>query len=314
MGLSDALVWALAIFAYFFLGAYHQLGTQVIIMIILALSLDLAIGYSGIESLGHAVFFGIGAYAAALFALNVLSEPLTGLVVGGLAAGAFGFVTGLLVLRVRGLTQVILTIAIGAVVLQVATTWKSVTGGDDGLAGYQVAPILGRYSFDLYGHTAYLYSLCVLAFVFALARILVNSPFGYVLRGIRDNDQRMRMLGVPVAARLLLIYSISAAIAGVAGAISAQVTGLVATDSLSFLLSGNVLIMLLIGGMGRLTGAFIGGIIFVIFSDRAAAIDPFNWLFMLGGLLILAVRFTPQGVGPWIDRMGGYLLDRRRKP
>jgi branched-chain amino acid transport system permease protein len=310
---SDALIWLIGIAVYFVASEYLQLATQTVIMIIFALSLDLAIGYGGIESLGHAVFFGTGAYAAGSYALYVSSEPISGLVAGGLAAAVLGILAGLLILRVRGLTQVILTLAIATMLLQVATTAKSITGGDDGLTGYRIAPILGQFEFDLYGHTAYIYGLVILAVVFLFCRILVNSPFGLTVRGIRDNSLRMRLLGVPVTARLLTLYTISAALAGVAGALSAQVTGLIGTDSLSFLLSGNVLIMLILGGIGRLSGAFLGATVFVVVSDRAAAIDPFNWLFVLGAMLILAVRFTPSGLTVVIDRLVARLSPGARR-
>jgi branched-chain amino acid transport system permease protein len=307
---SDALVWLVGILVYFVADEYLQLGTQTVIMIIFALSLDLAIGYAGIESLGHAVFFGTGAYAAGSYALYVSGEPISGLVAGGLAAGVLGILSGVLILRVRGLTQVILTLAIATMLLQVATTAKPITGGDDGLTGYKIAPILGQFTFDIYGHTAYLYGLAILAVVFLLCRILVNSPFGLTVRGIRDNPLRMRLLGVPVSARLLTMYTISGALAGVAGALSAQVTGLVGTDSLSFMLSGNVLIMLILGGIGRLSGAFLGATVFVVVSDRAAAVDPFNWLFVLGAILILAVRFTPSGLSVMFDRLVAQVLPK----
>lgn len=312
-GAIDALIWGLILIAYFVADRYLQLGTQVLIMIILALSLDLAIGFSGIESLGHAVFFGLGGYAAALFALNVSSDPFLGLLAGALVAGVFGFLSGLFVLRTRGLTQVILTMAVATVMLHVATTAKGLTGGDDGLSGYKIDPLLGLYSFDLYGRVSYVYASVILFVVFLICRAVVNSPFGLTVRGIRDNTTRMRLLGVPVTRRLVVMYSISGALAGVAGALSAQVTGVVATDSMSFLISGNVLIVLLLGGMGRLTGVFLGSAIFVVVSDRAAAIDPFNWFFVLGVLLILVVRFTPQGLSVWLERLLGDRLRLSRQ-
>ena len=173
---------------------------------------------------------------------------------------------------------------------------KSLTGGADGLTGYFIAPIFGLFRFDLLGRTAYIYSVVVFAIVFVLCRVLVASPFGLAIRGIKQNPLRMRLLGVPVLRRLLTMYTISAAVAGVAGALTAQITGLIGLDSLGFLLSGNALVMLVLGGAGQLYGAVFGAIVFVVFSDRAAAIDPVNWLLGLGIVLILAVRFMPDGV------------------
>jgi len=299
-GLSwiDTLPFIFAVLVYLFGGRYLPLGTQVMIQIAFALSLDLALGYGGIDSLGHVAFFGMGAYTAGLFAMHVSTQPLVGLVLAA-AAGAFtGLVTGVLVLRTRGLTLVMLTLAVATMLQQLANAaaMKPVTGGADGLFGFEIAPLFGVFSFDLAGHTAYWYALGVVAFVFFTCKVVVNSPFGLAIRGIRENPVRMRMLGVNVTTRLVTLYCISGALAAIAGGLSAQVTRLVGLDSLAFLLSGNALVMLILGGTGSLYGAIIGAILFVVLSDRAAAIDPFNWLFAIGFLLIFAVRFAPQGI------------------
>jgi branched-chain amino acid transport system permease protein len=296
LGWLDLGIWLMAVAVYFAAGSYLALASQVVVMIIFALSLDLALGYGGIETLGHAAFFGSGAYAAGLYALHVSGEPISGLAVGAVAAGVVGALSGIVILRGRGLTQVMLTLAVATMLLELASTAKSVTGGDDGLTGYTILPVLGIFSFDLYGRTSYLYGLAVLLLTYAVATVVVNSPFGLTIRGIRENPVRMRMLGVPVTARLVALYALSAAIAGLAGALSAQITGLVGVNTLAFALSGNVLIMLILGGTGRLYGAFLGAALFVVVSDRAAAVDPFNWLFVLGALLILIVRFAPDGL------------------
>ena len=306
----DALPWLAVIFAYFVFPTYLPLGTQVMIAAIFALALDLALGYGGVASLGHAAFFGIGAYAAGLWALDVTPEPLSGLVVAGLAGGVGALIAGPLVLRTRGLTLVMLTLAVATLLEAVANAdWcKPVTGGADGLFGYEVAPIFGVFSFDLYGRTGYWYAAGAMAVVFFLSKAIVNSPFGLTIRGIRENPVRMRMLGVPVINRLVALYVISGAFAAIAGGISAQVTRLVGLDSLAFMQSGNVLVMLILGGIGSLYGAFLGATLFVVLSDRAAAIDPFNWLLGVGIVLILAVRFAPQGmiglIEQWTRRAG----------
>ena len=299
-GLSpyDLLILVGAALLYIFAARYLALGTQVLIQIAFALSLDLALGFGGIDSLGHVAFFGMGAYAAGIFAMHVSSQPLLGLCVAAVAGALTALVTGPLVLRTRGLTVVMLTLAIATMLQQLANAvvMKPITGGADGLFGFEIAPLFGVFQFDLYGHTAYWYAVGVVVFVFIVAKIVVNSPFGLGIRGIRDNPVRMRMLGVNVTARLVTLYCISGALAAIAGALSAQVTKLVGLDSLAFSLSGNALVMLILGGTGSLYGAIIGAIIFVVLSDRAAAIDPFNWLFAVGAVLIFAVRFAPQGV------------------
>ena len=294
----DALPFLFAAAMYFFASRYLPLGTQVMIQIAFALSLDLALGYGGIDSLGHVAFFGMGAYAAGLFAMYVSSDPLLGLCCAALIGALTGLLTGPLVLRARGVTLVMLTLAVATMIEQLANAnvMKPITGGADGLFGFKIAPVFGLYSFDLAGRTAYWYALGVVALVFFICKVVVNSPFGLVIRGIRDNPVRMRMLGVKVTSRLVMLYCLSGALAAIAGGLSAQVTKLVGLDSLAFLLSGNALVMLILGGAGSLYGAIIGATVFVVLSDRAAAIDPFNWLFAIGLLLILAVRFAPQGI------------------
>jgi len=253
--------------------------------------------------LGHAAFFGLGAYAAGLYALDISTEPISGLVAAGLVGGIGGLIAGPLVLRTRGLTLVMLTLAVATLLHELANSFKSVTGGADGLFGYKIAPVFGIFSFDLAGRTAYWYGAAVMAVVFFLCKALVNSPFGLAVRGIRENQVRMRMLGVPVISRLVMLYAISGALAAVAGGLSAQVTKLVGLDSLTFTLSGNVLVMLILGGTGSLYGAFLGATLFVVLSDRAAAVDPFNWLFAVGIVLILAVRYAPQGLVGLIEQL-----------
>ncbi len=300
---------------YAFGGRYLPLGTQVLIQIVFALSLDLALGYGGIDSLGHVAFFGMGAYVAGLFAMHVSSEPILGLCVAAAAGALTGLLTGPLVLRTRGLTVVMLTLAVATMLQQLANAnaMKPITGGADGLFGFEVAPLFGLFPFDLYGHTAYWYACGVVAVVFVICKIVVNSPFGLAIRGIRENPVRMRMLGVNVTARLVTLYCISGALAAIGGGLSAQVTKLVGLDSLAFLLSGNALVMLILGGTGSLYGAIIGAVIFVVLSDRAAAIDPFNWLFAVGAVLILAVRFAPQGAVGLITDGWKWQQARRRR-
>jgi branched-chain amino acid transport system permease protein len=301
LGVVDWVIWGSALAVFFLFPTYLSLATNVLVMILFALALNLAVGYGGIDTLGHAAFFGAGSYAAALYALHISPEPLSGLLVAGVAAGLLGIVSGMLILRTRGLTLIMLTLAVASMINELATTAKSVTGGDDGLGGYKNSPVLGIFQFDMFGQTAYLYCLVVLAVAFVVCRIIVNSPFGLTALGIRENPMRMRLLGVPITRRLVALYSVSAALAGVAGALSAQVTRIVSVDSLSFIMSGNVLIMLVLGGVGRLYGAFLGAALYVVFADRAAAIDPYNWLFGVGVLLILVVRYLPDGLIGFVE-------------
>jgi branched-chain amino acid transport system permease protein len=300
------VVFALALVATPVFGKlYLALATAVLIMIVFALSLDIAQGYGGIETLGHAAFFGSGAYGAGLYAMHVSTEPLSGLAVGIAAATLVGVLTGIAVLRTQGLTQIMLTLACATLLYELANVAKPITMGDDGLTGYSIAPLLGLFEWDIYGRTAYVYAAVVLLAVYALCRLIVNSPLGLTAQGLRENPVRMRLLGVPVERRLLLVYVISAALAGAAGAVSAQVNRIVGLDTLGFTLSANVLVMLALGGTGRLYGAFLGAIVFMLLADRAAAIDPTNWLAALGVLLIVVVRFAPKGLSGLLVRWTG---------
>ncbi|RQV07388.1 branched-chain amino acid ABC transporter permease [Burkholderia cenocepacia] len=311
IGRFEALVAAAALATWLFADTYLALATSVLIMAVFALSLDLAQGYTGIETLGHAAFFGSGAYAAGLFALHAGHDPLAGLVVGALAGAVVGIVTGIVVLRVSGLTQIMLTLTCSTLLYEFGNVAKSVTMGDDGLTGYTVAPLFGHFTFDIYGHTAYLYAFSVLVAVYLFARFVANSPIGLTAQGIRDNPVRMALLGVRVGVRRLTMYAIAAAIAGIAGALSAQVNNIVALDTLGFTMSANVLVMVALGGLGRLYGAILGAVVFVVLSDRAAAVDPINWLAVLGVALIVVVRLAPDGLAGCIERVTARFRKRR---
>jgi branched-chain amino acid transport system permease protein len=294
--LWELLPWLVAVAAYFLFPDYLPLGAQILIGILFALSLDLILGYAGIVTLGHAAFFGTGAYTAGLLAAHGWGEPLSGLVVAGIAAAIVGFLSGLVVLRARGLTLLMLTLVIAVMLHEAANKAGSITGGADGLQGMNVLPVLDLFSFDLYGRTAYLYCLVILFLAWLAARRIVHSPFGRSLTGIRENEARMHAIGSPVFRRRLVIYTIAAGMAGVAGALLAQTTQFVALEVLSFERSGSVLIMLIIGGVGRLYGAFIGVPLYMIAQDRFAQADPVYWDFWIGLLLILVVVFARGGV------------------
>jgi branched-chain amino acid transport system permease protein len=299
----ELLPWALALAAYFFLAGYLPLGSQILIMILFALSLDLVLGYAGIVTLGHAAFFGIGAYAAGLYAIHVTGEPLSGLLAGALAAGIAGLLSGLIIFRTQGLTLLMLTLAVVALLNDVANKASFITGGADGLQGISMKPILGLFEFDVFGHTAYLYCLVVLFLVWVFARLLVHSPFGRSLNGIRENLTRMHAIGAPVGVRWLTVYSVAAAIAGLAGALLAQTTQYVGLTVLTFERSGEVMIMLVFGGIGRLYGAFVGASTYMIAQDQLAKADPVFWSFWIGLALVLVTMFARGGILGLIDRV-----------
>ena len=304
-GVMDVLPWIVALGMFFAFDTYLSLGAQILTMVIFGLSLDLALGFAGITTLGHAAFFGIGAYAAGYWNLHFTAEPLSGLLVAGLAAGAIGLLSGALLLRTHGLALLMLTMVVTVLLHEVANAWGSVTGGADGLSGVMPDALFRVFQFDLFGKTAYLYALGVLFLVFLVVRMVVNSPFGLSLRGVRENARRMHLVGASVHLRLVAAYAISAILAGIAGGLAAQLTRTVSLDRLTFQLSGDILIMLIIGGVGRLYGAFIGIPLYMLMLDRAAAVNPFHWMFFVGLALILLVRFAPGGLLALGDRGWG---------
>jgi len=299
----EALPWAAAIAAFGLFPSYLALGAQILATILFALSADLVLGYAGIVTLGHAAFFGTGAYTAGILAANGWGEPLSGLLAAAFVAALIGLASGFVVLRTTGLTLLMQTLVVATLLHEAANKASSITGGDDGLQGMEVWPIFGVFRFDLFGRTAYLYCLIVLFLCWWLARQIVHSPFGRSLTGIRENVLRMHAIGAPVMRRRLVIYTISAAFAGVAGALIAQTTQFVGLGVLGLERSGTVLIMLIIGGIGRLYGAFIGVPLYMIAQDRFSEVEPVYWYFWIGLLMVLVVVFARGGLLGLYDRL-----------
>lgn len=292
----EFVFWVLPVAGWFLFPDDLALLTQVTIAALFALSLDLLLGYAGIVSLGHAAYFGIGAYAAGFLARGGWGDPTLGLVIAAVVAGVAGFLSSFLVLRGADLTRLMVTLAVGSIMFVAANKMTSVTGGLDGLQGVNVAPVLGRFEFDLYGRTGYIYCVVVLFVLFWIARRIVHSPFGLSLQGIRQNAFRMPALGTSVNSRLIAIYTIGAAFAGVAGALLTQTTQFVSIDVFSFGRSAELLLMLVLGGTGSLYGAMLGALVFMTVHDKLADINPLYWQFWLGILLILVVLFARGGI------------------
>lgn len=298
---AEVLFWLAWLAVFFFFPPYLGIATSALVMAIFALSLDLAMGFAGIVTLGHAMFFGVGAYCAALLALSGLSEPIAGALLSGAAAAALALLTGPLILRLTGLPLLMTTLAIGGLFYEAANRMTWLTGGDDGLQGFQISPLLGRFAFTVYGYTGYLYALAWLFILTFLMRRLRASPFGASLQGIRENRDRMRQLGTPVLRYLVAAYAISALMAGVAGAISAQTDRFVGTTVLDLNTSTDVVVMVVLGGIGRIYGALLGAPIYVLVKDFAASWSPYDWMFVVGGLLVLVVRFARGGILGMLD-------------
>ena len=294
----ELLPWIAGIAVFFAFPNYLAFGTQVLIAILFALSLDLVLGYAGIVTLGHAAFFGAGAYTVGMLAQHLgWNEPLSGLAAAALVAGAIGLASGYVLLRTHGLTLLMLTLCTMALLEEAANMGAAFTGGFDGMPGLKFAPLLGMFPFDvLFFRSQYLYALLVLLLCFALVRFLVYSTFGQSLTGIRENLLRMHAVGAPVRARLVIAYTISAALAGVAGALFAQTNAFVNLGVLGLERAAGVLIILILGGYGRLYGAFVGAIVYLLLEHTLAKAYPTAWQIGLGVTLMAVALYARNGI------------------
>ena len=294
----EALPWIVALGAYFAFPDYLGFGAELLVAILFALSLDLALGYAGIITLGHAAFFGTGAYTVGMLAFHdIWTEPITSLLLAALAAGVIGFLSGLVLLRTKGLTLLMLTLCTMALLQEGANMAHDYTGGFDGLPNLTIAPVFGVFEFNpLYADTQYLYSLGVLLVCFVFVRTLIYSPFGQSLTGIRENILRMHAVGSPVRRRLVICYTISAAIAGIAGGLWAQTNAYVNLSALDLDRAATVLIILILGGYGRLYGAFIGAVAYLALEHFLARVYPTAWQLGLGLLLVAIALFARNGI------------------
>ncbi len=311
----EILFWLAAAASVFLFPSQHALLTQIAIWSLFAISLDLLLGYAGIVSLGHAAYFGFGAYVAALFAINFYGEPVAGLLIAGIAAGLLGLVTSLLVLRGTDLTRLMVTLGIALVMYEIANQMSWLTGGADGLTGMPVDPVLGL--FPIYFRTAnsYAYVLAVLFVLFFVAKRVGRSPFGYSLRAIKANPLRASSIGIPNSRRLIAVYTIAAAYAGVAGALLAQTTPVVSLTYIDFQRSADVLLMLIIGGTGYLYGGIIGSALFLIAQKYIGNITPQYWEFWIGFALVMIALFArDRGVFSIFERVRDALRKRGAKP
>jgi branched-chain amino acid transport system permease protein len=292
----EIVFWLAAAAPFWLTPNYLVLASQIAITALFALSLDLILGYAGIVSLGHAAFFGFGAYTAGLLAKHGWGEPISGLLISGFAAGLLGYLVSFIIARFRHLALIMITLGFGLLLMELANSLSWLTGGADGLQGVRMWPLFGMFNFDLWGRTSYWYSLVVLFILFLVSRRLIHSPFGLSLRGIRENIVRMRAIGAESQAHLRKIFTISAAMAGIAGALLTQTTETVSLGVLDFQRSADVLVILILGGAGRLYGGLIGAIIFMVARDQFSGINPQYWYFPIGVLLIAVVLFLPNGI------------------
>jgi branched-chain amino acid transport system permease protein len=298
---SEIAFWTLVFACGFLFPSRYLIMTEIVRLALFALSLDLILGYAGIVSLGHAAFFGIGAYGAGLLALHgIITEPILALLAAGLAATAIGFLTGFLVIRGVDLTRLMVTLGIALLLEALAERYSDITGGTDGLQGIEIAPILGLFSFDLFGKTGFFYSLAVLFILFLLARRIVHSPFGLSLRAIKNNPLRAGAVGVPVNRRLIAVYTLAAFYAGIAGALFTQTTALASLDVFAFERSADLMLVLVIGGTGYLYGGLIGAVIFKVLQELFSTFTPQYWQFWIGLVFVVIVLVGRARLHRWV--------------
>jgi branched-chain amino acid transport system permease protein len=297
---SEIAFWILALSCALLFPSRFLIMTDIVRLALFALSLDLILGYAGIVSLGHAAFFGIGAYGAGLLALHgIVTEPVLALIVAGLAATAIGFLTSFLVIRGVDLTRLMVTLGIALLLEALAERFSNITGGTDGLQGIEMQPILGLFAFDMFGKVGFFYSLAVLFVLFLLARRIVHSPFGLSLRAIKNNPLRAAAIGVPVNRRLIAIYTLAAFYAGIAGALFTQTTALASLDVFAFERSADLMLVLVIGGTGYLYGGLIGAVVFKMLQEFFSSLTPQYWQFWIGLVLVVIVLVGRERLHRW---------------
>jgi branched-chain amino acid transport system permease protein len=306
----EIVLWLVAFGALLMPAGKYLILNEIAILALFALSLDLILGYAGIVSLGHAAFFGAGAYTAGLLAKHVTGDPLAGLALATAVAAVLGFLTSFLVLRGSDLTRLMVTLGVALLLGELANALPHISGGADGLQGVIMGKLLGRFEFDLFGRTAYAYSLTTLFVLMLLARRIVHSPFGLSLMSIRRNALRAGALGVPVHSRLIAAYTLAAAYAGAAGALLAQTTAFVSLDVFEFHRSADVLLVLIIGGAGWLYGGIAGAVIYTALQDGFASLTPQYWQFWIG---LFLVGFVMIGRQRFVGGLYGLLAMVRRR-
>ena len=308
---AEFIFWVAALACAFVFPSRYLIMTDIVRLGLFAMSLDLILGYAGIVSLGHAAFFGVGAYGAGLLALHgIITEPVIALVVAGLAAMVLGFLTSFLVIRGADLTRLMVTLGIALLLEALAERFSDITGGTDGLQGIEMQPILQLFAFDIFGKIGFFYSLAVTFLLFLLARRIVHSPFGLSLRAIRNNPLRAAAIGIPVNRRLVAIYSLAAFYAGIAGALFTQTTALASLDVFSFERSADLMLVLVIGGTGYLYGGLIGAVVFRMLQEVFSTITPQYWQFWIGAVLVAIVLIGRGRLHRWVLWLPNLVITR----
>jgi branched-chain amino acid transport system permease protein len=280
------------------IGGYTELATRIVVMALAAMSLNFLLGFTGVLSFGHAAYFGLGAYGAAMTIRYLTPNTLLGMAVGTVVATIAAAIIGALIVKRRGVYFAMVTIAFGQVFYFIAYRWNNVTGGDDGLTGWHRMPInLGFVDLDIYGNDKifYYFALTIFAVCIGIMAALLNSPFGRTLLAIRENERRARFLGIAVERHIWLSFVISCLFVSVAGTLYALLNNFTDPRALRFDLSGNFVIMAVLGGMRSFWGPLIGAVIFVALQDYVSSHTE-NWMSVIGLVFVLVVRFFPRGI------------------
>jgi branched-chain amino acid transport system permease protein len=304
---ADIAVWLLLLSMPYWLnwiGGYTSLGSRVLVLALAAMSLNFLLGFTGVLSFGHAAYFGLGVYGAALTIKYLTPSTLAGIAVGVIAGTVAAAIIGALIVRLRGIYFAMVTIAFGQVFYFIAYRWNSVTGGDDGLSGWQRLPIdLGFTTVDILGNDKAFYYLVLACFAIAVAIMaaLLRSPFGRTLLAIRENERRARFLGIPVDRHIWLSWVISCLFVSLAGTLYAFLNNFADPHDLRWDQSGDFVIMAVLGGMRVFWGPLIGAAIFVVLQDYISS-ETANWMSFIGLFFVLVVLFFPRGVLGLIQR------------
>ncbi len=296
-----AVIWAALIFAPHWMpwfGGYTALGSRVLVLGLGAMSVNFLLGFTGVLSFGHAAWFGLGAYGAGLCLKWVaLSTPLS-LLAGTLLGGIAGALLGALLVRRRGVYFAMVTIAFGQVFYYIAFQWSTLTGGDDGLRGFERQPLDFRlFKIDLLHSDANFYYFVLICFAAAVAAMafILRSPFGRTMIAIRENERRARFLGIPVELHIWVAFTLSCFFMAFAGALYALLNNFADPRAFHYTLSGDFVIMAVMGGMRTFWGPLLGAIVFVVLQDYISSVTV-NWMSFIGSLIVLIVLFFPRGI------------------
>lgn len=307
---TTAIVWVLLLTVPLWLpliGGYTALAGRIVVFALAAMSFNMLLGFTGIMSFGHAAFFGLGAYGCGLFLKYVMASSVLAVITGTLLGGVAGTLFGLLLVRRRGVYFAMVTIAFGQVCYYIAYKWDDFTGGYDGLRGFIRAPLeLGSLKIDIANNSTafYYFILVVFAIAVSMQGFILRSPFGRSLLAIRENERRARFLGIPVERHVWLSFSISCYFTAMAGALYALLNNFTDPLSLNYIMSGNIVMITVMGGMRSFWGPLAGAVLFVMLQDYVSSMTT-NWMFFVGLTFVLVVLFFPRGLMGIIQKRSG---------